>query len=125
MTDKTLSSVIGGGGSFVASASYPSEFIAAGATGTFRTLTPPDGKRLRITYMISQSSQTNLLTISVGGDDVVVDVNLEPEALFLSANDWRVSGGVNIITGEIDEVIEFKTNVATSHDIYFMYQEGI
>ena len=57
----------GSGSSFVASASYPTERINAGSTGTIKTLTPPTGKRIKITSLVSGGSSATLTTITVGG----------------------------------------------------------
>lgn len=114
-----------GGGEFVASKSYPNEVISAGATGTFKTLTPPSGKRIKITKFLATAAQTNLITISRGGVDVVSLVNLDASVGASNLdNEFIISDGVNFIIGEIDEDIELKTNVATSNAISLMYQEG-
>ena len=126
MTDKTLSTVVGsGGGEFIASMSYSAEVISSGATGTFKTLTPPLGKKIKITLLRSSAVQTNLLTVTVDGVDVVSAVKLDASlGGTILSNEYTIFEGVNFIIGDVDEVIELKTNIATTSDIYLMYQEG-
>lgn len=114
----------GGAGEFIASRSYSVEVIAAGATGTFKTLTPPTGKRIKIQYLRPITDQTNLLTITRGGVDVVSLVKLDSGTTLSGANEYLLRDGMNTIVGEVDEAIQLKTNVGLSSDIHLMYQEG-
>tara|TARA_R100000951_G_C2649906_1_gene184010 strand:+ start:1625 stop:2011 length:387 start_codon:yes stop_codon:yes gene_type:complete len=114
----------GGSGVFVASKSYPVEIITAGATGTFKTLTPPTGKRIKVTILNSQGTPTSLTTVTVGGSDVVTSVILAGGISGVT-NQWVITQGVNFIIGNIDEAVELKTNVATTQNIVLMYQEGV
>lgn len=125
MASNLLSSVLGGGGgSFIASASYPTEILSSALTGTIKTLTPPSGKRIKITSLTASDIMTSLTTVSRGGIDVVTDVVLTTGSIPVG-NQWVIENGMNEIVGEIDEEIELKTNVATSHNIRLLYQEGV
>ena len=115
----------GGGGEFVATKSYPMEVISAGATGTFKTLSPPAGKRLKLTWFIGNQSFSSLTSVSVGGVTNVDAVLLQPDTTATQTNNrFLIFHGMNIILGNVDEDIAFSTNVATTGDIEFMYQEG-
>lgn len=121
-----LSSITGGGGVFVAKASYPVEIISSGATGTIKTLTPPTGQRIKVTGLVSNTAMTSLTTITVGGAVVVSAVILEgTSGNAASSNEYVILDGMNEITGEVDEAFVFSTNVATSNNIELMYQEGV
>jgi len=124
-----LSSITGGGGAFVSSFVSPTVAISSGATGTIATITPPTGERVKLTGLSAfTSSQTNLTTVTVGGVDVVVAVNLEtynnpPN----SANEMLIgfeNSNQDSVIGNVDDVFEIKTNVATSTTTLYTYQFG-
>lgn len=123
---QTLTTITGGGGGeFIPSKIYPIELFSAGATGTYKTLTPPAGKRIKISILRAGATQTNLTTIAVGGVDVVSAVALESTvAAMNSNNEFIILEGINEIIGGIDEVVELKTDVATSQNTFLIYQEG-
>lgn len=124
-----LSSIIGGGGGgFVAKFASGTINVTAGATGTFATLTPPSGQKVKLTAIAGTSSQTSLTTISVGGADVVSAVSLSGAASSpTTANRFMIGfeqPNQEPITGDVDEVIELKTNVSTSSNTVYTYQFG-
>ena len=122
MASKLLGSISGSGGS-ITKKGYPIETIAAGATGTYRTLTPPSGQKIKLTYLTCTTIQTNLTTLTIGGVDVVDSVLLTTGFGSNTSNHWAILQGANEVIGDVDEIVEFKTNVATSSDIHFMYQK--
>ncbi len=118
-----------GGGGFVTKFASPLIIVSSGATGTFVTLTPPAGQKVRVNALAGSARQTNLTTIDIGGITAVSAVNLEGENLQPNtANEFKISfnGALhNYIEGGIDEVIEFKTDVATSSNTIYAYQFGV
>lgn len=120
----------GGGGGFVTKFASPLILVAAGATGTFATITPPSGQKVRLTMLSATSAaQSNLTTITVGGVDVVSAVNLEGENNQTNAaNEFKIglsNGNQMYIEGDIDEVVELKTDVALSNNTIYSYQFGV
>ena len=122
-----LLSSFGTGSEFIVKFASKGQLVSIGATGTYITLTPPSGQRVRLSGLAGASTQTNLTTITVGGSDVVTD------ALLLSTNDnsmgadnFKIGYGLNNeITGDVNEVIEITTNVATSSSTNYHYQFGV
>lgn len=121
----------GGGGSFVSKFASASLIILTGATGTLVTLTPPAGQRVKITALAANTAtMSSLTTITVGGIDVVSDVILQEEnsTPALVANQFLIgflTPNQDPIMGDIDEIIEIKTNVSTDRDISYAYQFGV
>lgn len=116
----------GGGGVFVSKTSYPIEVIASGLTGTFKTLTPPTGQRIKLTWVSAPNNMTSLTTITIGGSVVVNAVLVAGSSAGLApSNVWGILDGVNEIVCGVDEVVEFSTNVALSSTMELMYQEGV
>ena len=128
MTDVKLSKIAGGGGGFTAKFASPVIVLLTGFTGTFVTLTPPSGQKVRLTGLSSAATLTSLTTVTVGGLDVVTDVFIErTDTVPVTADKFKIGfGDANsvYIDGAIDEVVELKTNVATSSIIYYSYQFG-
>ena len=119
----------GGGGFAMRGGSNGIESFAAGQTGAYITLTPPAGQKVRITALFSQSViQTNLTTIAVNSIDALVDVRLDKHTGATTGLDiFKIGaeGPTSIpVEGGVDEVIEIRTNVATSHTTFIMYQYG-
>jgi len=128
MTVKT--SALGGSGTFIAKFASSTILVAIGQTGTFITLTPPSGQRVKLAGLASQSSVlTSLTTVSVGGVAVISDALLEGAANTPNATNQLMIGyaasNQSPITGEVDEVISISTNVATSAPIVYAYQFGV
>ena len=55
---------------------------------------------------------------------MVTDVNLD-NVIATVVDRFAIINGTNIITGEINQVIELKTNIATDVHFYLNYQEGV
>lgn len=69
MATADLKLIYGGGGSFVPSFFSGALQIAPGATGTILTITPPVGKKVRLTSLVVAnlgSSETNVSILSAG-----------------------------------------------------------
>lgn len=130
MASVLLSSLTGGGGgSFVAKFASPTVSVSSGATGTFATLTPPAGQKVKLTALASGgTTQTNLTTVTVGGVDVISAVILESDTTPPDAANQLTIGFTNpncdSIIGDVDEVVELKTNVSTSQTTIYAYQFG-
>ena len=115
MADINLSTIVGGSGGFITKFASALIVVTSGATGTFATLTPPSGQKVRLTAISGTSAvQTNLTTITVGGVDVVTAVILEGENLQPNAaNEFKINfNGSNqhLIEGGTNEVMELKTS---------------
>lgn len=102
---------------------------SSGATGTYITLTPPSGQRVRLTGLASGGAkQTNQTTITVGGSVVTSGALLEQVSNTqqpTAANELIIGygyGNQTSITGDIDESIEISTDVATSQSTAYSYQ---
>ncbi len=128
MADIRLSTIIGGGGGFITKFASAFISVSSGATGTFVTLTPPLGQKVRLTALAASALQTNLTTITVGGVDVVTAVKIEAEGLQPNTtNEFKINfaGPIhNFIDGDIDETLELKTDVALSSNTSYAYQFG-
>lgn len=128
MTINTSS--LGGGGQFIAKFASNTIVVAAGQTGTFITLTPPSGQRVKLTGLAAQGTLlTSLTTVLVNGSSVITGALLNTPAAAPSVADHLKIGysGSNQepITGNIDEAITISTNVATSSEIIYTYQFGV
>ena len=115
-------------GAFIASFVSNSVAIGGGATGTFATITPPAGERVKLTGLTASAAQSNLTTVTVGGVDKVQGVLLQSINVVAA-----VTGRFNLgfgassqesFIGETDEAFELKTNVALSSDTVYAYQFG-
>lgn len=129
MADVNLSTITGAGGGFIAKFASPLIIVTSGATGTFATLTPPAGQKVRLAAIAGSALQTNLTTITIGGVDIVTAVKLEAENLQPNAtNEFKINLGGSIhnwIDGDTDEVVELKTDVALSSNTIYAYQFGV
>lgn len=115
-----------GGGAFIAKKSYPIEVISSGLTGNFKTLTPPAGQRIKLTWVSAPNNMTSLTTITIGGNVVVNAVLVAGSSAGLAtSNVWGILDGINEIITEVDEDVVFSTNVALSSTMEIMYQEGV
>ncbi len=118
-----------GGGSFTASFASPNISVSSGATGTIATITPPAGKKVKLTGIAGMATQTNLTTITVGGSDVVIAVLLDSIGSSVTlANEFKIGydgGNQEAIIGKVNEVFEIKTNTSTSSDTLYTYQFGV
>ena len=128
MPSELLSSIAGGsGGTFLAKFASGVLGVGAGATGAYITLTPPSGQRVKLTLLHAGANQTNLTTVTVGGNAVVTSLNLRTEGT-ASTTGYKIGGNVPIddfIVGDIGEVLEISTDVATSSTTYYAYQFGV
>lgn len=122
---------LGGGSGFIATFSSKTIVVPFGATGTYVTLTPPPGKRVRLTALGSNGvKQTNETTITVNGVDVTTGAFLEQVSNTqqpTGTDELLIGYGYSNqepIEGDIDEVIELKTNVALSQGTAYAYQFG-
>ena len=129
MAGELLSSVTGGsGGGFITKFASITITVASGQTGTYITLTPPSGQKVKLNMLLSTAVQTNLTTINIGGVAVVTSVimatNLNNPA---SGNYFKIGGSPTIsahVTGGINEVLEVLTDVSTSSTTNYAYQFG-
>tara|TARA_R110000851_G_C12827592_1_gene540310 strand:+ start:55 stop:447 length:393 start_codon:yes stop_codon:yes gene_type:complete len=125
-----LGSKMGSGGAFVASFVSACIRVAPGATGTYLTLTPPIGERVKLTGLASITRQTNLTTVTIGGANKVTDVTLEDSKAISDANadnEFKMGFGSpnqESFIGKPNEILELKTNVATSHITVYTFQFG-
>jgi len=124
-----LSSITGGGGGFVSKFASSVVIVSSGATGTYATLTPPAGQKVKLTALSSQSgTQTNLTTVAVGGVDVATAFILIAPSGEPSLTNQLMIGYANPnqepIIGAVGEAIELKTNVSTSSGTVYAYQFG-
>lgn len=128
MADKKLSQVIGSSGAINTKFASNLIEVAFGATGTYVTLTPPAGQRVILTALGSSgSTQTNLTTVSVGGNNVVTDALLAQINTSPDVDELVIGLGSPTqepIVGDVDEVLEISTNVATSQGTFYSYQYG-
>jgi len=129
MADINLSSITGGGGVWVSKFASLTIEIPSAQTGTIATITPPNGQRVKLTSLSAQSvTLTNLTTVTVGGVDIVTSATLNSATATPNINGHIAIGysspSQEPITGEIDEVIELKTNIATSNITVYAYQFG-
>lgn len=118
-----------GGGSFISKFASKTIEVSSGATGTYITLTPPSGQRVKLTALSSSGvTQTNLTTITVGANVVVSDALMgQNGANPPDVDEFLIGFGFYNqvpILGDIDEVIEISTNVATSQGTFYTYQFG-
>ncbi len=117
-----------GSGRFVTTFASGTIIIPFNTTNTV-SITPPLGERVRLTSIVSGGAkQTNLTTLSIGGVDVVTDVELSRSGVIdPSSNEFSIGYGTpsqEPITGGIDQVLEIKTNVARSQSTGYSYQFG-
>ena len=124
-----LSSVTGGGGGFITKYASPNISVASGSTGTFATLTPPQGQKVKLTGLVSAaSSHTIGTTVTIGGVDVVNDEKLTSSDGVLIVDGMSVGYAnpiQNYITGDVNEVIELKASGgALQTGVYYSYQFG-
>ena len=120
------------GDAFTASYVSPAVRVTAGATGTYATLTPPTGERVLLTGLASFAArQNNLTTVTVGGNDKVSLVNLEDNSSIVAANaagEFKLGYGSpnqSPFIGLVNEVLEIKTDIATTQDTTYTYQFGV
>jgi len=118
----------GGGGGFITKFASKTIEVNSGATGTYVTLTPPTGQKVKLTSISSSGvAQTNLTTISVGGSAVVTDAILNQVNIGCDVDELSINNGAgnqDVITGDVDEVLEISTNVSTSQGTFYSYQFG-
>ena len=118
------------GGMFITKFASPVITITAGATGTITTLTPPNGQSVKVTALASVGATlTSLTTVTVDGVDVISEVLLDGVSAAPSATNELVigfaAGNHSEVVGDVNEVIEIKTNIATSSDIKYSYEFGV
>lgn len=123
-----LSSITGGGGGFVTKFASPTIIVSSGATGTIATITPPAGQKVRLTALSGQTLQTNLTTVTSGGVDVISLVLLESRTNVPDGANELVIGysdpNHQFITFETGDIVEIKTNLATSSNTLYAYEFG-
>lgn len=128
MPSELLSSISGSGsGEFIAKFASGALGVGAGATGTYITLTPPSGQRVKLTLLHAGANQTNLTTVTVGGNNVVTGLSLRIGSTGATIG-YKVGGDIPIddsIVGDINEVLAISTDVATSSTTYYAYQFGV
>jgi hypothetical protein len=129
MSELLSSITSGGSGGFLTKYASRTINVSPGATGTYITLTPPLGQKVKLTALGSMGArQTNETTINVGGSSVVTGAFLEQNSADTTDADDLLIGynGSNQdhITGDTDEIIEISTNVATSQSTAYTYQFG-
>lgn len=124
-----LFSSLVGGGEFVASFASKTIEVSFGATGTVVTLTPPAGKKVKLTGLASSGAvHTNLITVSVGGNAIITDakasqlgnVDVDVDELLIGFGNYNQIP----ITGKVGEAITIVTNVAMSQGLFYTYQFG-
>lgn len=116
-----------GGGALITKKGFPTEVIPSGATGTIKTITPDPGTRVILTGLGSlTASQTNLTSIDVNSVTVVSAVNLQDiDSNADASNEFYIGfdrPNSGPIVGDIDEVFEITTNVATSQSTAISWQ---
>lgn len=107
--------------------------IAAGASGTILSLTPPAGQRAAITALTCDSLVGNI-DIEIGGNPIVTGLTLAASAqtiadrYCLNSITQSTTGSVREtypIWGGIDETIEIKVSTgSTANIIRYSYQFG-
>ncbi len=138
MTDKTLSSLIGGGGGFVVTSHSGSQQIAPGSSGTILTLTPPIGERIRLTVFSPAATTTVTdLQLNVNGAQLCTGTCSGATSLVgswcvngvgvssASVSNQNWAGYIPEVLGGVDEVITVvATGANTASTIYYGYQTG-
>ena len=118
-----------GGGGFTPKFGSGIIVIAASATGTILTLTPPSGQKVKLTNLAAQSvTQTNKLTILFAGVAVVTAVLLEVTSGNANTTDAYMMGRqISVsdpLTGAVDEALTITTDIATTNGTVYAYQFG-
>lgn len=103
--------------------------VAAAATGTIVTLTPPAGQKVKLASIAAQSAnQTNKITILLDGVAVVSSVLLQFSGSLVNTTDHFMIGRqvsmMDPIVGAADEVLTITTDVATTNGTIYAYQFG-
>ena len=129
MASELLSSVTGGGGGFTTKFASGGLQVSTGATGTYITITPPSGQKVRLTLLTASAGvTTNLITVAVGGVDVIIGQRLRAggqasQVGYISIGEENPQQ--SYITGEANEVFEISTDVATTQGTDYTYQFGV
>jgi hypothetical protein len=127
-----LSSVTGGGGGFVTTFVSGHQEIPASSSGDILVLTPPAGKKVKLTGLVGAESG---ITITVGSETVIDALNLTSAAT-LSIDEFLLShtanntalqtvGYVQSIDGGTDEVITITASSPTVGVVDYSYQFGV
>lgn len=136
MPSKKLSTIVGGGEEFKVSFNSGTLQVASGASGTFITITPPSGERVRLEQMTSFNSSTDI-SVAVGGLTIISAKTLvsgDPNIGVFSvghvatnANDsLQVSGNTPPIVSGVDENITVTKNASTTEgDVRYNYSFGV
>ena len=132
---------VGASGGFIVHEAPLAGIIAASSNGTLLSITPPTGKRVRLSALVNQGASASTdITITVGSRTVVnaktllnaPDQSQTPNSFAIgaanfdqtSATCYRNVGYIPHIDGEVDEVVVISTTTPTVLATHYMYQIG-
>lgn len=132
MASETLSSIIGGGGSFVAETITGTIVISAGVTGLLATITPPSGKRVKLSGLSAITSVDQAgISVAVGGVDIITEQilnGISASSPVDSAGEFKINHGDNnhtFVLGGIDKAVTISKNAGnTAVAIIYAYEFG-
>jgi hypothetical protein len=125
-----------GGGTFVPTFFSSALELSAGQTGTFLTLTPPAGERVRLIALLPPlTNQIASLSLQIAGNTIVtgsmtaVGTGWAVNALGKNGSGVDYSqgaGNLDGVCGGVDEVITVVNGgAATASSIFYSYQFGV
>ena len=132
MATADLKLVYGGGGSFTPTFFSGALQLTSGATGTLLTITPPAGKKVRLTSLVMTTGGTTEASISVSssGSPVVSGLTLVSAASG-SVCSFVVGQTVNGVSGNnidyvdsISSITISKSSGSTTNPITYSYAYG-
>jgi len=132
MVDKTLSTIIGSGDGFITKFVSGVITLASGASGDVVTLTPPANQKVKLTGLVSATTEPGV-TVTLGGSDVVTSLQLVSSDS-QSTGDFSINAtksgvgqlsSIEAITGDEDEQLVIKKDTgSTVANITYTYQFG-
>ena len=133
MASETLSSIVGGGGLFVAKTITGTLIIAPGATGLLATITPPSGQRVKLTGLSADgASPQSGISVAFGGADIITEKSLEgltSATPLQSVDEFKIGHGTSnhtFIIGEVDAAVTItKDSGNTVQGILYAYEFGV
>ena len=134
MTDKTLSSIVGGSGSFTAKF-YSGKLTLASSSTELIIPSPPSGQRVRLSTLIADTGTQAGVTIDVGATTVVTALTLSSggtstDGSFLIGTSGatatnETAGYISGILGGINEVITISISAPSTPNIGYSYEFGV
>lgn len=136
MADKTLSQVVGSGGSFKSAFTSLREMITTATAIT--TITPPTGQVVRITYLrASPTVNATEFELRIGGRVVIAQgtaiMGADGDTHFDGAVSIGIGGGStgaantstnSVLEGGIDEVFELERFAGAGSSVFYVYETG-